>query len=499
MGGGRGAEWQWSTRRKHRTFALTALRYQWHGSLPLWSGCRFTLNDVNHAATWNAAAVLVGSHHHIAERFLVVALSLAAKEVGKLMHSSPLFPVHGREAMASGLLLRLAGHLHELRERLVHGQHEGGILAGLVLEEVRVARRPHTARHVRVLDLQRTGQPPVALQHGTLLIAPQSCGPCPGQGHSAANVDALSQLKVLYLGGQQRRRQLVEARLEGLGAATGKLLRAPAALARDAHQGLAGRARWAGGTRVAGLPAGVATGRASRGARLGAPPGGNRGGALARVACLLALVLAARKVAQAGAPARQALQEAGDSTPLLMVAEAPLFGERGARRAGGVAVTAVGDGVATRVLPGTWLAAFRRPSPTRYWCTQAGAATVATQVFKTDIPAGGAVSPVAGLLAHMLPTGEPLAAHKRAAVLRVHAAQREALVATALASLLAPPLAQLGAAPTRPPTAQQLGTGDLTTGCTAPAAHGTRHCARRARTLVAGRATLVRAVFGTAL
>lgn len=224
---------------------------------------------------------------------------------------------------------------------------------------------------------------------------------------------------------------------------------------------------------MAGLPAGVATGRASRGARLGAPPRGNRGGALARVACLLALVLAAWKVAQAGASARQALQEAGDSTPLLMVAEAPLFGERGARRAGGVAVAAVSDRVATWVLPGTRLAAFRWSSPTRYWCTQAGAATVTAQVFKTDIPAGGAVSPVAGLLAHVLPTGEPLAAHERAAVLRVHAAQREALVATALAPLLAPPLAQLGAAATRTPTAHQLGAGDLATGCTAPAAHGT--------------------------
>lgn len=170
LSGGRGAEWQWSTRREPRTLALTALWYQRHGSFPLWSGCRLALDDLDHTATWNAAAVLAGSHHHIAERFLVVALSLAAKKLGELVHCSSLLPVHGREAMASGLLLGLAGHLHELRERLVHGQHEGGVLAGLILEEVRVAGRPHTARHVRILDLQCAGQPPVALQHGTLLV-----------------------------------------------------------------------------------------------------------------------------------------------------------------------------------------------------------------------------------------------------------------------------------------------------------------------------------------
>lgn len=66
----------------------------------------------------------------------------------------------------------------------------------------------------------------------------------------------------------------------------------------------------------------------------------------------------------------------------LMVAEAPLFHERGARGAGGVTVAVVGDQVATRMLPGTRLAAFRRPRPTRYRCTQAGATTVAAQVLE---------------------------------------------------------------------------------------------------------------------
>lgn len=497
MSGGRRAEGQWSTRRKPRDLTLAALRHQWHGPFPLRSGCRFALNDVNHTATWNAAALLVGSHHHIAERFLVIALSLAAKELGEFVNCSSLFPVHGREAMASGLLLRLASHLHQLRERLVHGQHEGGVLAGLVLEEVRIAGRPHTARHVCILDLQRAGQPPVALQNGTLLVALQPCGPCPGEGHGAANVDALPQLKVLYLGGQQGRRQLVEARLDRLRDATGKLLRAPATLARYAHQGLAGGGRWAGDVWVAGLPAGVAARRAGGGAGLGAgPPGGRLGGALARMARLLAPVLAAGEVAQAGAPARQALQEAGHRTPLLMVAEAPLFGERSAWRAGGVAVAVVGDKVAARVLPGTRLVAFGRPCATRYRCTQASAATVAAQVFKTDVPAGWAVSAVTGLLAHVLAAGEPLAAHERAAVFRVHAAQHEALVAAALAPLLAPPLAQLLGAVAA--AARQLHAGDLARGGPAPAAHGARQRARRARTLVARCVTLVRAVLGTA-
>lgn len=250
---------------------------------------------------------------------------------------------------------------------------------------------------------------------------------------------------------------------------------------------------------MAGLPAGVAARGAGSGAGLAAAaPGECLGGALARVARLLALVLAAREVAQAGPPTRQALQEAGHGTPLLVVAEAPLFHERRARGAGGVAVAAVGDQVATRVLPGTRLAAFRRPRPARYRCTQAGAATVAAQVFEADVPAGGAVSPVAGLLAHVLATGEPLAAHERAAVLHIHAAQCEALVAAALAPLLAPPLAQLlGRAATA--IAHQLQAGDLAGGGAAAAPHGARQRARRAGTLVAGCTALMRAVFGTAL
>lgn len=71
--------------------------------------------------------------------------------------------------------------------------------------------------------------------------------PGPGQRQHLSNVDRLSQLDLLDLGGQQGGRQLVEA-LRGLGgrwllrvAPAGQLLRPVAAVTRDAHLRPGGR------------------------------------------------------------------------------------------------------------------------------------------------------------------------------------------------------------------------------------------------------------------
>lgn len=153
-----------------------------------------------------------------------------------------------------------------------------------------------------------------------------------------------------------------------------------------------------------------------------------------------------------------------------MMTEAPFFSERGAGRTVWVTMACVGDRVSTRVFPGTWLTTFGRSCPARYGGTQRDTATVAAQVLKADIPAGRAISPVAGLLAYMLTTRKTFAAHKRAAVLDVHTTQGKALVAATLAPLLTTTLTQFGLLPLR---RAKLDTRKLARRCTTSASHGT--------------------------
>lgn len=77
------------------------------------------MNNCNYTATWNAATVPVGCYNNITERFLVVALGLATKELGKLVHCSALLSIHRWEAMAAELLLGLPCCLHQLGKSLM--------------------------------------------------------------------------------------------------------------------------------------------------------------------------------------------------------------------------------------------------------------------------------------------------------------------------------------------------------------------------------------------